>query len=114
LLPQEHRDAFLAAIRDPDSEAGRELLETLNGDLDKDEEPILPTALPWWESPEVQDDPESDTEEVENAEAPAPVPSELLTGVTPPEGMGLKLVYNALALWYEELLGLIPDPPADV
>lgn len=97
LLPQEHRDAFLAAIRDPDSEAGRELLKTLNED--EAEEPTLPTALPWWESSDVHEDPESDNDEVQYAEIPCSLSTELLATVSPPNDMGCKLVYNALALW---------------
>jgi hypothetical protein len=96
LLPQEHRDAFIAAIRDPDSEAGRELLESANDG--NEDGPSLPAVLPWWENLEIDD--ELEEEELEYAEEPDPVSEELLMGVTPPEGVGRKLVYNALAIWY--------------
>lgn len=101
LLPQEHRDAFLAAIRDPDSEAGRQLLETLNENgQEGDEELITPNTLPWWEAPDVADDEVgSDPDELEYAEPPSTLSEELFSGIAPPEGMGSKLVYNALTLW---------------
>lgn len=102
LLPQAHRDAFLAAIRDPESEAGKELLSTINDDEGGtgvgDE--IVPTDLPWWECPEVPEDPEDDDEEgFSYANDPEPLESGIMEGVVPPAGVGYKLVYNALAIW---------------
>ena len=102
LLPQQHRDAFLAAIRDPDSEAGRELLATMNdhpvdGTVEDD---ITSMDLPWWERPELPEDPEDDgDEELSYANEPEPIAPEVLAGVIPPLGVGNKLVYNALAIW---------------
>jgi hypothetical protein len=99
-LPQEHRDAFIAAIRDPDSEAGRELLELTKEDGEDD--PILPSVLPWWEASELSDDigDGDEIDEMEYADAPELVSEEGSKGVTPPEGVGRKLVFNALAIWY--------------
>jgi len=98
LLPQEHRDAFIAAIRDPDSEAGRELLESAQDGGHDEDGPRLPAVLPWWESSEMNDD--LDDEGMDYAEEPELVGEEMMVGITPPEGVGRKLVYNALAIWY--------------
>lgn len=104
-MPQEHRDAFIAAIRDPDSEAGRELLESAQeGD---EEGPALPGVLPWWESSGIHDELDEDEDELEYAEGPEMVSEQVMMGITPPDGVGRKLVYNALAVWYVLILFLI-------
>ena len=98
LLPQEHRDAFIAAIRDPGSEAGRELLESAKGE--EGDGLILPAVLPWWESSEIKDELDEDEDELDFADEPEPISEQVIMGITPPEGVGRKLVYNALAIWY--------------
>jgi hypothetical protein len=54
----------------------------------------MPEELPWWEAPEVPD---------EDAPPYALPPSLASEGITrdikPPEGTGVKLAYNALAIW---------------
>jgi hypothetical protein len=104
-LPQEHRDAFIAAIRDPDSEAGRELLESAQeGAADG---PALPGVLPWWESSGIHDELDEDEDELEYAESPQLVSEQVMVGITPTEGVGRKLVYNALAVWYVLIPSLV-------
>jgi hypothetical protein len=97
-LPQEHRDAFIAAIRDPDSEAGRELLQFAREN--EEAGPISPTVLPWWENSEIKDGLDEDEDELEYADEPELASEEVMVGIIPPEGVGRKLVYNALAIWY--------------
>lgn len=98
LLPQSHRDAFLATLRDPDSADAKELLESAlaagEGEQAGDERQA-PTQLPWWEADALDEDGES-------AAAPPPedLPEELLEGINPPDGVGLKSAYNVIALWY--------------
>jgi hypothetical protein len=99
-LPQEHRDAFIAAIREPDSEAGRELLLTLRENGEGGDDPNFPAVLPWWEASEVKDELEDEEDQLEYAEIPEAISDEMLVGITPPEGVGMKLAYNALAIWY--------------
>jgi hypothetical protein len=101
LLPQEHRDAFIAAIRDPDSEAGRELLEF--AEENEQDVSILPAVLPWWENSEIKDELDEDEDELEYADEPDPVSEQVMMGITPPEEVGRKLVYNALAIWYVQV-----------
>jgi hypothetical protein len=97
LLPQEHRDAFIAAIRDPDSEAGRELLEFAKEN--EEDGPIQPAVLPWWENSEIKDELDEDDDGLKYTEEPEAVSDEVTVGITPPEGVGRNLVYNALAIW---------------
>jgi len=65
-------------------------------------EPSFPTVLPWWEASEVKDelDDDADGDELEYAEMPESISLDVLSGITPPKGVGEKLVYNALAIWY--------------
>jgi hypothetical protein len=97
LLPQEHRDAFIAAIRDPDSDAGRELLEFAKEN--EEAGAILPAVLPWWENSEIKDELDEDEDELEYAEEPESVSEQVMVAIIPPGGVGRKLVYNALAIW---------------
>jgi hypothetical protein len=94
LLPQEHRDAFLHAIRNPDSAETKKLLDLATGD---DAEDDLPDVLPWWEG---QDDLDEEDDEVRLAVAPEPamVADDVLSGISPPDGVGSRLIYNALAI----------------
>ncbi|GFZ47135.1 hypothetical protein JCM24511_04878 [Saitozyma sp. JCM 24511] len=97
LLPQAHRDRFLAALRNPESEDAKELLRsaTERSTVDGGEGETMPTPeeLPWWEAPEVPE---------EDAPPYALPPSLASEGITrdikPPEGTGVKLAYNALAI----------------
>lgn len=94
LLPQEHRDAFLAAIKDPSSAAAHELLQSAidGGEGEADQAPV-PNVLPWWEVGPNDDD--------EQAFAPPPpdVPEDVMQGIKQPVGVGAKLIYNVVALW---------------
>lgn len=99
LLPQEHRDAFLAAIRDPESAAGRQLLATAEeGGQDDPDNDVVPTDLPWWEKRDLSDDPAGE-EDLSYADEPSALDAKLLEGIRPPDGTGNKLVYNAVAIW---------------
>lgn len=99
LLPPEHRTKFLAALKNPDSEETRQLLDlATQDDSDPESDSPLPDELPWWEAPEVPED-EDDDEVVRYAETPALISQEAVAAITPPEGVGLKLAYNALAIW---------------
>ncbi|WVF65400.1 hypothetical protein IAT40_000127 [Kwoniella sp. CBS 6097] len=117
LLPQTHRDAFLEALRNPDSETTKALLEDavardsdqgLGDDLGGHG---IPDVLPWWEGDElddqVNDHDENEEEEAEariggmglaSATMPELIPAELLEGIHPPVGVGKKLIYNAIAI----------------
>jgi len=104
LLPQSHRDAFLATLRDPDSEQAKELLQTAieagEGEDAEAEEPS-PALLPWWESDALDEDGET---------ASAPLPDDILdivAEVTPPPGVGIKSAYNVIALWYVPYLPVL-------
>jgi hypothetical protein len=81
----------LAALRDPDSKEARELLDSAvqdeNGDIG------VPDVLPWWE-----DTAEMEQEELEMASPPVIVSDEVVNAITPPSGVGQKLVYNALSI----------------
>lgn len=115
LLPQEHRDAFLAAIRHPESDAAKELFDNLQ-DIEgegEDSEDVLPTSLPWWERADNLDSAEEDgDDDVDNgvsyAEEPSPIEESSLVGIVPPMGVGNKLVYNALAIWYVSIT-MVPE-----
>lgn len=65
---------------------------------------IPPVDLPWWERPEVLEDPE-DEEEATYANEPEQLSDETMSGVVPPPGVGNKLVHNALAIWQVITLG---------
>lgn len=102
LLPQEHRDAFLAAIKDPKSAAARELLQSAvdsgeagEGGAEGEGLPV-PRVLPWWEA--VPDDAGPSY-----APPPPDIPSEVLQSIKLPPGTGAKLIYNVIALWYVAL-----------
>jgi hypothetical protein len=91
LLPQQHRDAFLAAIKDPESAEAKALLALESQRADED----TPDVLPWWEGDELDDEEDDD---LQIAVRPPMVGSALVTSITPPNGTGMKLVYNALAI----------------
>lgn len=101
LLPPEHRGRFLAALKDPESEETKALLELATKDqLGSEEESDLaiPDEMPWWESPEIMD--EDDDEEMIYADIPDLISDQAVIGIKPPDGVGSKLAYNALAIWY--------------
>nr|XP_031861499.1 uncharacterized protein CI109_003103 [Kwoniella shandongensis]KAA5528571.1 hypothetical protein CI109_003103 [Kwoniella shandongensis] len=98
LLPQKHRDAFLAAIRNPESEETKDLLdEATDGST-----PAGPSVLPWWEGDDDELDDEDEVEEVglrmESASSPEMLSDEVLVAISPPTGIGSKLAYNAIAI----------------
>jgi hypothetical protein len=57
-------------------------------------------VLPWWENSEIKDELDGDEDELEYADEPESVAEQVMMGITPPEGVGRKLVYNALAIWF--------------
>ncbi|BEJ04400.1 hypothetical protein CcaverHIS641_0202170 [Cutaneotrichosporon cavernicola] len=87
-LPPAHRDAFLAAISDPESAAARALLHSAveGGEGERDG----PSVLPWWEAGPDDDKP--------CAAQPPDIPSDVVGAINPPPGVGAKLVYNLVAL----------------
>ncbi|KAL1411161.1 hypothetical protein Q8F55_002111 [Vanrija albida] len=91
LLPPAHRDAFLAAMRDPESEETRELLADASaaglGEAAADAD--APPVLPWWEG--AVDGPPA-------APAPERTDPAILAAISPPAGVGPKLAYNVLAV----------------
>ncbi|WVR08939.1 hypothetical protein IAU60_005998 [Kwoniella sp. DSM 27419] len=119
LLPQKHRDAFLAALKDPDSDLARELVEEAAGDGDGqgEDDGYIPSVLPWWERDDLQLDSSDDEGEplagdpasLESAPEPGSIPADMLLGITPPDGAGQKLVYNVVAVciaYFHTLLSL--------
>ncbi|WVW79523.1 hypothetical protein I302_101492 [Kwoniella bestiolae CBS 10118] len=103
LLPQQHRDAFLQALKNPDSEEAKSLLE----EATKDQNRKVPEVLPWWEEQQLDNDEEVDLDDHEDQEkrkglqtapSPALIPDQIVDAISPPEGVGNKLVYNAIAL----------------
>ena len=64
---------------------------------------ILPAVLPWWENSEIKDELDEDEDELEYADEPDSVSDQVIMGITPPEGVGRRLVYNALAIWYVQV-----------
>ncbi|EAL19975.1 hypothetical protein CNBF3020 [Cryptococcus deneoformans B-3501A] len=94
LLPPKHRDAFIQALQNPDSEEAKVLLESASNELI----PQGPDLLPWWESEEALDDGENESGEDKVEPEPGLIPQELLLGIKPPEGVGRKLVYNAISI----------------
>jgi hypothetical protein len=96
LLPPAHRDAFLATIRNPESEQAKALVEVA-ATQESLQEPAGPSVLPWWEASHLDD--EDDKEEGPSYEtSPALLDDNLLRGITPPAGIGGKLAYNAIAV----------------
>lgn len=104
LLPQQHRDAFLEAIRNPDSDAAKELVESAVKAEQDGEEEVFPDVLPWWEAEDMLDDEgeEGNDEEDEPKVAPLPpmIPHEVVGAISPPQGVGLNLIYNIMAITY--------------
>jgi hypothetical protein len=99
LLPQAYRDKFLSVLRNPESEDAKELLQAAiqedagNGGMAENPPPV-PDVLPWWEAPDIPD------EEVgPYADPPGMLDDGVVAGIKPPEGVGLKLAFNAVALW---------------
>ena len=93
LLPPEHRNAFIAALRNPDSDAAKRLLDAAVADDDD-----RPELLPWWERQALQEGDETLADE--NYEpVPSFVDEGLVAAISPPAGAGLNLAYNALAIW---------------
>lgn len=97
-LPSAHRDAFLSALRNPDSTAAKELLDAAleeglgeEAEAENDEPPPPPSVLPWWEGVGGES---ADGEPC--AAEPSPVSGDK---PSPPPGVGMKLRYNAVALW---------------
>ncbi|KAK4685742.1 hypothetical protein P7C73_g4402, partial [Tremellales sp. Uapishka_1] len=88
LLPQEHRDRFLAAIKDPDSLMAKDLLASA---VEGDTAGLGPTVLPWWERTKLEDE---DELEMKYADPPKAFTSNIPT----PEGTGLRLAYNAISI----------------
>ncbi|OCF79062.1 hypothetical protein I204_01006 [Kwoniella mangroviensis CBS 8886] len=103
LLPQQHRDAFLAALKNPDSEEAKELLEEATKDEDEDRD--VPGVYPWWEEQQLQENKEADDDDeaeektrIRTAPVPGLIPDEIINAISPPDGVGQKLIYNAVAI----------------
>ncbi|ORY28764.1 hypothetical protein BCR39DRAFT_533731, partial [Naematelia encephala] len=113
LLPPKHRDKFIAAIKNPESEETKELLE--DAVRDGRGETGLPIVLPWWERPvgiegeeEEEDDDVEDEDELKGyTDAPELLNDEVLASIKPPDGTGAKLVYNAISICIAYLHALL-------
>ena len=95
VLPQAHRDRFLAAMRNPESDEAKQLLKMATEEGGHDEEAKLSLALPWWKASDLK----PDSDGVVYAASPAMVDHTVLCTISPPPGTGLKLAYNAIAIW---------------
>lgn len=85
-----------------------------DGDQSGSDQDVAPNDLPWWEAPDVIEDSEAATG-VSYANEPSGLDPKLLDGIRPPDGTGLKLVYNAMAVWSaENLFMTILDQRADL
>lgn len=95
LLPQQHRDAFLAVLREPASAETRQLLDLAT------KAEGGPGVLPWWEGAALDDGLEHAEKAAARKTAPRPemVPEGVTQGIAPPPGAGRKLVWNAVAMW---------------
>ena len=84
----------MEAIRNPESQAAKDLLDHAVGEGEEDEAEF-PDVLPWWEGGEIPKD-EEDSSEV--AVMPEMISDEVVAGITPPAGVGMSLVYNMMAI----------------
>ncbi|KAK8844066.1 hypothetical protein IAR55_006860 [Kwoniella newhampshirensis] len=96
LLPPKHREAFLAAIRNPESEETKALIEDAAAGAEGEENALAgPSVLPWWEG---DGELGSDDLELESASSPEIISDNVLAGISPPAGIGKKLAFNAIAI----------------
>jgi hypothetical protein len=95
LLPQAHRDRFLAALRNPESDEAKELLQSATNGGKDDVDGRIPTRLPWWEVPDILEE----GQEEKNAASPEMIGEEVLGGIKAPSGTGVRLAYNAITIW---------------
>lgn len=97
LLPPEHRTRFIESLKNADSEETKELLRLAVEEQQSEE--AGPTKLPWWESPEIDlGDEEEEGDGLPYSDPPTELDADLLEGIKTPDGIGLKLIYNALAI----------------
>ena len=96
VLPQAHRDRFLAAMRNPESDEAKHLLKMATEDGQDEEKAKLPLTLPWWEASDI----ESDKDDEAYAASPVIINDAVLCAIRPPPDTGMKLAYNAIAIWY--------------
>lgn len=106
LLPPSHREQFLSLVSDPDSDQVQQLLGNLD---DSERKELEGGSVPWFMledsngdlEPESGDDldPPLDREMVK----PPPASSEIVQGIHVDPSVGMKLLYNTLAIWYVSL-----------
>ncbi|WWC72945.1 uncharacterized protein I206_106909 [Kwoniella pini CBS 10737] len=96
LLPQQHRDAFLSALKDPESAEAKILLEQAT--QSDENQGDVPKVLPWWEDQLEDEEEQDELSNVNVASIPDTIPDGTLHDISPPEGVGNKLVYNAIAI----------------
>lgn len=105
LLPPSHRDQFMSLVSDPNSEQVQRLL----GSLEEAERKYLEGgSLPWFmlKDSNDQDEEDGDSPEAEssptfrNTVRPRPVSDEVTHGINVDPAVGVKLLYNTLAIWY--------------
>lgn len=105
LLPPSHREQFLSLVSDPDSEQVQRLLGSLEN---TEREDLEGGSLPWFliadandDGNEAEDVNEIDTTSIERKCAkPHPVSEDVLKGINVDPAVGVKLLYNTLAIWY--------------
>lgn len=106
LLPQAHRDRFLAALRDPESDEAKQLLSEAvaggEGGLVTDDR--LPAVLPWWEKNQLEPNEEDLDGGIQHRESPYASEPEIVAetvigAIDPSKEIAIKLAYNAIAVW---------------
>lgn len=74
-----------------------------NADDDDDADLEVPDRLPWWEASSVDDEEDDDQNEEQGekemyASAPTMISEDVLKAIKVPDGIGMKLRYNAIAI----------------
>ncbi|KAJ9114105.1 hypothetical protein QFC20_001621 [Naganishia adeliensis] len=103
LLPPSHRDQFMSLVSDPNSEQVQRLLGSLEEAERKD---LEGGSLPWFmlKDSNDQDEEDGDSPEAEssptvrNTVRPRPVSDEVTHGINVDPAVGVKLLYNTLAI----------------
>lgn len=102
LLPPSHREQFLSLVSDPDSDQVQQLLEKLD---DRERKELEGGSVPWFML-DNSDELEQEGEDVPDSSAeremvkPLPASDDALQGIHVDPSVGLRLLYNTLAIWY--------------
>lgn len=102
LLPHSHREQFLSLVADPDSDQVQQLLEKLD---DRERKELEGGSVPWFML-DNRDDSEQEGGDIPDPSAeremvkPSPASGDVFQGIHVDPSVGLKLLYNTLAIWY--------------